>query len=35
MKKGKNDKVYDLEDRTARFGEDIIRFCKKVLEASL
>jgi four helix bundle protein len=28
-----NDKFsnkYDLEERTAKFGEDIIRFCKKV-----
>ena len=23
-------KKYDLEDRTAKFGEDIIRFCQKV-----
>ena len=23
-------KIYDLEERTARFGEDIIEFCKKV-----
>src|SRR5262249_3801395 len=22
--------VYDLEERTARFGEDVIRFCKKI-----
>ncbi|MDP4282004.1 MAG: four helix bundle protein [Bacteroidota bacterium] len=21
---------YDLEERTARFGEDVIRFCKKI-----
>ncbi|MBI3283013.1 four helix bundle protein [Candidatus Curtissbacteria bacterium] len=26
----KNDKKYDLEERTAKFGEAIIRFCKKV-----
>ena len=25
-----NDKKYDLEERTAKFGENIIRFCKKV-----
>ncbi len=28
-----NDKIlkkYDLEERTAKFGEDVIRFCKKV-----
>jgi len=23
-------KKYDLEERTAKFGEDVIRFCKKV-----
>lgn len=23
-------KKYDLEERTAKFGEDIIRFCKKI-----
>jgi four helix bundle protein len=23
-------KTYDLEERTAKFGEDIVRFCKKV-----
>lgn len=26
----KGPKTYDLEERTAKFGEDIIRFCKKV-----
>jgi len=30
MTKGKNDKIYDLEERTAKFGEDGIKFCKKV-----
>jgi four helix bundle protein len=25
-----NEKKYDLEERTAVFGEEIIRFCKKV-----
>jgi len=25
-----NDKKYDLEDRTAKFGEDIIEFAKKI-----
>ena len=24
------DRKYDLEERTAKFGEDIIKFCKKV-----
>lgn len=23
-------KIYDLEERTARFGEDIIKFCKTI-----
>ena len=23
-------RVFDLEDRTARFGEEVIRFCKKI-----
>lgn len=26
----KNGKKYDLEERTAKFGEDIIKFCRKV-----
>ncbi len=26
----KKEKKYDLEERTAKFGEDIIKFCKKV-----
>jgi hypothetical protein len=26
------EKKYDLEERTAKFGEDIIRFAKKNLE---
>jgi len=25
-----NKKIYDLEERTAKFGEDIIKFCKKL-----
>lgn len=25
-----NDQKFDLEERTAKFGEDIIKFCKKV-----
>jgi four helix bundle protein len=25
-----NDKIYNLEERTAKFGEDVIKFCKKV-----
>lgn len=29
MTSDKNSK-YDLEERTAKFGEDIIRFCKKI-----
>ena len=27
---GKKDREYDLEERTAKFGEDIIEFAKKV-----
>ena len=27
MTENKNKKIYDLEERTAKFGEDIIRFC--------
>ena len=23
-------KIYDLEERTAKFGENIINFCKKI-----
>src|SRR3989304_4661994 len=30
MTKGKNDKIYDLEDRTTKFGEEAIKFCKRV-----
>jgi len=26
---GKKDRKYDLEERTAKFGEDIIEFAKK------
>ncbi len=26
----KSQKIYDLEERTAKFGENIIRFCKKI-----
>jgi len=28
-------KTYDLEERTAKFGEDTIKFCKKILENSV
>ena len=30
MPNDKKDKVYDLEERTARFGENIIEFAKKI-----
>ena len=31
IKKDNKDKTkYDLEERTAKFGEDIIKFCKKI-----
>jgi four helix bundle protein len=26
---------FDLEERTAKFGEDVIRFCKKIPETSV
>src|SRR5476651_708937 len=26
----KKKKVFDLDERTARFGEEVIRFCKKI-----
>lgn len=29
MTNGKKDRIYDLEERTAKFGEDIIEFAKK------
>ena len=30
MTKSTNAKKYNLEERTAKFGEDVIKFCKKV-----
>lgn len=30
MTNNSNVKKYDLEERTAKFGENVIRFCKKV-----
>ena len=27
-----NDKIYDLEERTAKFGEDIIEFAKSLVK---
>jgi len=35
MPKAPSTKKYDLEERTAKFGEDIIKFCKKVPETSV
>ncbi len=32
QKPSSNGKVYDLEERTARFGEDIIVFAKTVIK---
>ncbi len=29
------DKKYDLEERTAKFGEDSIKFCKKIPRGSI
>lgn len=28
-------RTYDLEERTAKFGEDIIKFCRSVSEDNL
>ncbi len=30
MPNTQNNKIYDLEERTAKFGEDVIDFCKKI-----
>ena len=30
MTNSTNDKKYNLEDITAKFGEDVIKFCKKI-----
>src|SRR3989304_8803578 len=30
-----NNKKFDLEDRTAKFGENIIRFCQKIPRGSI
>ncbi len=30
MSNDKKEKIYDLEERTAKFGEDIIEFAKKI-----
>lgn len=30
MESSPKPKVFDLEERTAKFGEDVIRFCKQV-----
>ena len=27
-KENPNGKIYDLEERTAKFGEDVIKFCR-------
>ena len=35
MTNDQNPKKYDLEERTAKFGEDIIRFCQKVPKNSI
>ncbi len=31
----KRDKIYDLEERTAKFGEDIIKFAQKIPKNSI
>ncbi len=30
MEKDQNPKVYDLEERTAKFGEEVIKFCQDI-----
>jgi four helix bundle protein len=30
-----NEKTYDLEERTAKFGEDVIKFCKDIPRSEL
>ena len=35
MPKVQSNKKYDLEERTAKFGEDVIRFCKKIPHGSI
>ena len=30
MDKNSKNKIYDLEERTAKFGENIIKFCNKL-----
>lgn len=32
---GQQQKVYDLEDRTAEFGQNIIIFCKKIKQTNI
>jgi four helix bundle protein len=35
MNQKTQDKEWDLEERTAKFGEDIIKFCKKIPNNSI
>ena len=35
MTKSKNTQKYDLEERTAKFGEDVINFCKRIPRSSI
>ena len=35
MTNNQNDKIYDLEERTALFGENVIEFAKKVLKNNI
>lgn len=35
MTKIPSDKNYDLEERTAKFGEDIIKFCKNIPQGAI
>ena len=35
MSNGQKEKIYDIEERTAKFGEDIIEFAKKIPKNSI
>lgn len=35
MNKNSNERKYDLEERTAKFAENVIKFCKKIKETTI
>lgn len=35
MSNGQEDKKYDLEERTAKFGIDVVRFCKTIPKTTI